>query len=64
MHEYLLDSLAKTVSYLSELKDILLRAMMNDFYVAIDSYVSVLRDQTDDQFNGPQVGAISLLYCV
>lgn len=44
MHGYLLDSLAKTASYLNELKDPLVKGIMSDFYVAVDSYVSMVRD--------------------
>ncbi|XP_067949113.1 uncharacterized protein [Watersipora subatra] len=49
MHHYLLDSLAKTVSYMLELREILIRRMMNDFYAAIDAYVSIYRDLTDEE---------------
>lgn len=56
MHEHLLDSLAKTSSYLNELRLVLEKAMMNDFFVAIDSYVSIIRDMTDEEIdNIPQV---------
>ena len=48
MHGYLLDSLAKTASYLVELKDPIVKDIMCDFYVAIDSYVSMVRDIPKD----------------
>ncbi|KAF6020041.1 EXD1 [Bugula neritina] len=54
LHSYLLDSLAKTVSYLVELKKPLLDEMMNDFYVAMNSYVSVIRDQSKTERELPQ----------
>lgn len=44
MHSYLLDSLAKTASYLNELREPLLRDLMQDFYIAVDSYISCVRD--------------------
>lgn len=57
MNAYLLDSLAKTVSYLNELREPLLNGIMKDFYIAMDSYVSMVRDQTDEQSNSSmQVG--------
>jgi len=43
------------VSYLVELKKPLLDEMMNDFYVAMNSYVSVIRDQSKTERELPQV---------
>lgn len=56
-NSYLLDSLAKTVSYLRELREPLLKDIMTDFYIAVDDYVSVLRDLSAENFLKSQVCA-------
>lgn len=55
MHSHILDSLAKTASYLNELRKPLLDIIMQDFYIAVDSYVKCIRDLPESEHSVSQV---------
>ena len=52
----MLDSLAKYVIYLRELRIVMIEKLLTDFTDGVDVYLSVLRDADDDELERLQVG--------
>jgi len=50
-----LDSLAKKPSYLVELGECLREDMLQDYHLAVNSYLSVVRDMPRDDYETQQV---------